>query len=41
MKNIIEVEVKSVVVISSQEGIPQAFAVILKEKRVQGYYRYI
>jgi len=32
MKNLIEVEVKSVVVISSQEGIPQAFAVILKEK---------
>jgi Uncharacterized conserved protein len=32
MKNLIEVEVKSVVVISTQEGIPQAFAVILKEK---------
>ncbi|MFZ8834198.1 MAG: bifunctional nuclease family protein [Candidatus Caldipriscus sp.] len=32
MKNLIDVEVKSVVVISTQEGIPQAFAVILKEK---------
>ncbi len=32
MKNLIELEVKSVVMISTQEGIPQAFAVVLKEK---------
>ncbi len=31
MKNLIELEVKSVVMISTTEGIPQAFAVILKE----------
>ncbi|MEO0138407.1 MAG: bifunctional nuclease family protein [candidate division WOR-3 bacterium] len=32
MKNLIELEVKSVVMISTTEGIPQAFAVVLKEK---------